>query len=62
MKYNINKNFALEIAQNSNGVTILKKIIVMLKDRSIYINLKEILFIPNNYLIHYDDARITQFQ
>ena len=25
MKYNINMNFALEIAQNSNGVTILKK-------------------------------------
>ena len=42
MKYNINMDFALEIAQNSNGVTILKKSIVMLKDRSIYINLKEI--------------------
>ena len=35
MKYNINMNFALEIAQKSNGVNITTKIILMSKDRSI---------------------------
>ena len=33
-------NFALEIEKNSNGVDIIKKIILMSKGRSIHINLE----------------------
>ena len=49
--------FALEILQNSNGVDIIKKIILMSKGKSMHIILK-----GNKYLIHYYAARITQFK
>ena len=54
-------NFALKIPYNSNGVDIIKKIILMSKGRSIQIILKGNI-VNSKYLIHYNAARITQFQ
>ena len=61
MNYIININFALEIAYKSNGVDIIKKIIMMSKGRSILIIWKGNILI-SKYLIHYNAAIITQFQ
>ena len=57
MKYIINMNFAFEIAYKSNGVGIIKKIILMSKGRSIHIIWK-----GNIVISKYHAARITQFQ
>ena len=50
MKYIINLNFAVEISQNSIGVDIVKKIILVSKDRLFHI-LNEVLLhvIPSNH-------------
>lgn len=50
-------NFPLDIAYKSNGVDIIKKILLMTKGRSIYNIWK-----GNIVIFKYNGARITQFQ
>ena len=54
-------NFALKIALNSNGVEIIKNIILTSKGRPTHIFFKGNI-VYSKYLIPYNAARITQFK